>query len=114
MARTFAIFVLLGLVAGCATSNGESTSEPEIMAGDKKGGSKKGGTTEQPSGETPPASDGDQSSGGKCTPKTCEQIGVKCGKHDDGCGGTTDCGACDPSCTPKKCTDLNQTCGKQE
>jgi hypothetical protein len=31
-----------------------------------------------------------------CTPLTCDD--VACGKHDDGCGGTLDCGEC---CVPK-------------
>jgi len=29
-----------------------------------------------------------------CTPKTCEDLGWECGKGDDGCGGTVDCGTC--------------------
>lgn len=29
-----------------------------------------------------------------CTPKTCEQLGVECGRASDGCGETLDCGKC--------------------
>ncbi|HEY8077846.1 MAG TPA: hypothetical protein VIF62_27155 [Labilithrix sp.] len=46
-----------------------------------------------------------------CTPKTCEDLGGKCGDHDDGCGGTVSCGACKPACTPKTCAQLGKTCG---
>ncbi len=114
MSRTVGIIVLLGLITGCATTNGDATSEPEIMAGDKKGGSKKGNKDQPSEEEAPPTDDGDESSGGKCTPKTCAQIGVSCGKHEDGCGGTVDCGECDPNCKPKTCEALGKTCGKHD
>jgi hypothetical protein len=29
-----------------------------------------------------------------CPPATCESLGVSCGVHSDGCGGTIDCGPC--------------------
>jgi hypothetical protein len=40
-----------------------------------------------------------------CTPATCDQLG--CGKQDDGCGNTLDCGEC---CTPKDIC-LDNDCG---
>jgi YD repeat-containing protein len=30
----------------------------------------------------------------KCTPKTCEALGAKCGQLSDGCSATLDCGSC--------------------
>lgn len=52
---------------------------------------------------------------GSCAPRTCQAIGKKCGAHDDGCGGTLDCGKCvDSVCTPKTCEELGKTCGKQD
>jgi hypothetical protein len=62
-----------------------------------------------------------------CTPKTCAQLGIKCGPAGDGCGGTLACGVCgsgqtcggggkasvcgSPSCTPKTCAQLGIQCG---
>ena len=31
----------------------------------------------------------------QCMPMTCAELGVECGLHDDGCGGTVDCGDCE-------------------
>lgn len=33
-----------------------------------------------------------------CSPKTCDSLGLKCGKASDGCGNELDCGECEPSC----------------
>lgn len=55
--------------------------------------------------------------GDVCTPKTCEDFQGACGSHDDGCGGTFSCGACESAadtCVPKTCTDLKQTCGNHD
>jgi hypothetical protein len=61
-----------------------------------------------------------------CTPKTCTDFGVECGKSGDGCGGILDCGTCvapascgcgtpskcgTPSCSPKTCMDQGIECG---
>jgi hypothetical protein len=49
-----------------------------------------------------------------CIPGTCESFGAGCGQHDDGCGGTIDCGAC---CTPRdycnqgECGIVDDGCG---
>lgn len=43
-----------------------------------------------------------------CVPGDCAALGLDCGQHDDGCGGTLDCGAC---CQPVTCSDLGLTCG---
>jgi hypothetical protein len=32
-------------------------------------------------------------------PKTCAQLGIKCGPSGDGCGGQIDCGTCTPPMT---------------
>jgi hypothetical protein len=39
--------------------------------------------------------------GGRCTPRTCIQLGLACGAAGDGCGGLLQCGTC----------TLPQTCG---
>ena len=54
-----------------------------------------------------------------CKPKTCADLGQTCGSHDDGCGQTLDCGACEcpggqapePSCGP--CGLGQSACGPQ-
>ncbi len=75
---------------------------------------------------------GSTGDGGTCTPKTCADLGVNCGKVLDGCGTLIDCGSC-PSgqgcgvggqanvcgnitpdggtCTPKTCAQQNINCG---
>lgn len=30
----------------------------------------------------------------ECQPETCPSLGYECGTHNDGCGGTVDCGGC--------------------
>src|SRR5687767_7852436 len=93
------MLTLTGLVAGCSTSNENQPSrwDPEVAQDDKKpdnknknrssgGGGGGGGASEEAD---------DQPSGNTCTPKTCAQLGVTCGTHADGCGGTAACGACD-------------------
>ena len=61
-----------------------------------------------------------------CVPKTCLQLGAKCGSAPDGCGGKVECGTC-PSgqlcggggvnqcgnnpCTPKTCSQVAASCG---
>jgi uncharacterized protein YkwD len=62
-----------------------------------------------------------------CVPGTCAGLGAGCGKIDDGCGTTLECGACPDGqtcggggpnqcgagpCQPKTCADLKATCGK--
>lgn len=52
---------------------------------------------------------------GSCAPQTCRSAGKTCGTHDDGCGGSIDCGKCVANgCEPKSCQDLGKTCGKQD
>ncbi len=63
-----------------------------------------------------------------CTPRTCTDIGLKCGPAGDGCGGLLDCGKCTvagescggggvpgvcggPKCTPRTCASVGATCG---
>jgi hypothetical protein len=62
-----------------------------------------------------------------CTPKTCAQLGFKCGPAGDGCGGVLDCGTCAPPdwcggggvpgvcghtpCPPWTCASLAIQCG---
>jgi hypothetical protein len=62
---------------------------------------------------------------GTCVPKTCDDLGAKCGSVQDGCGGTIQsCGTCvDPDecggggkpnecgCTALTCTDFAGACG---
>jgi hypothetical protein len=49
---------------------------------------------------------------GACTPKTCAEMGVTCGKSGDGCddGVVLDCGACQ-TCTPRTCAEAGAQCG---
>lgn len=47
-------------------------------------------------GDEPPAVKPPSST--TCAAKTCESLGLRCGKASDGCGHELDCGACDPSC----------------
>jgi hypothetical protein len=61
-----------------------------------------------------------------CIPKSCEELGKKCGTWADGCGGQKFCGdcpygtcnpttgecECTPSCTGKKCGDADGCGGK--
>jgi hypothetical protein len=100
------VFTALACVTGCTTTSNDAEDsppqEPEVKAGKKGGGAK---STD---------GDGDQAGGGKCTPKTCEKLGVSCGTQEDGCGGTVDCGACDPSCVKKTCAVLQKSCGKHD
>jgi hypothetical protein len=35
-----------------------------------------------------------------CAPESCESLGVACGVHPDGCGGSVSCGPCDPTAEP--------------
>ena len=69
------------------------------------------------------------SDGGPCTPNTCASLNVNCGLQSNGCGGTLDCGSCNPpatcggggpslcgvpdsgTCTPLTCTGLGFNCG---
>lgn len=101
MARS--LLLLLGVLAlsACTTSNGDTAEEaPEIGS---------------PRRNTPRSGDrDDDQAGSECTPKSCSDLAVTCGTYDDGCGGTTDCGSCDPSCTPKTCEELGKTCGKHD
>jgi hypothetical protein len=62
-----------------------------------------------------------------CTPLTCQQQGLSCGKAGDGCGNLIDCGPCPPgqtcggggtpgkcgapNCTPRTCASINANCG---
>jgi uncharacterized protein YjdB len=48
--------------------------------------------TDEPVPSFPDGGDGDQ-----CVPLTCGDLGVGCGEHDDGCGGTIVCDACPAS-----------------
>ena len=48
--------------------------------------------TDEPAPSFPDGGDGDQ-----CVPLTCGDLGVGCGEHDDGCGGTITCSACPAS-----------------
>jgi len=103
MLRSLAALLLLSAAVGCSTTNGDPTSaEPEIT--DAKKPDKKGSTTDP---------DGEQTNS-TCTAKTCTDLGVTCGSHDDGCGGKAECGTCDPSCKAKTCAELKKTCGKHD
>jgi hypothetical protein len=71
-----------------------------------------------------------------CTPKTCADLGLTCGRNADGCGGVVDCGSCSApafcggagfsncgtgaadagagpvkGCTPATCRSLGAGCG---
>ncbi|MBI2390123.1 MAG: hypothetical protein HYV09_11095 [Deltaproteobacteria bacterium] len=71
---------------------------------------------------------------GSCTPKTCTELGAKCGKQGDGCGSLIDCGTCvapetcggggvpnvcgmggpgpdGGACVPKTCAAMGFDCG---
>lgn len=61
--------------------------------------------------DQPPADEQDEPGGATCEPKTCAQLGVTCGTHDDGCGSTVLCGACTSQCQPKTCAQLGKSCG---
>jgi hypothetical protein len=56
------------------------------------------------------------SSGEKCARQTCESLAKTCGTHDDGCGGTLDCGTpcVDGACEPKSCEQLGKACGRHD
>ncbi len=49
---------------------------------------------------------------GACMPKTCAELGVKCGKSGNGCddGVVLDCGECSP-CESRTCADAGAQCG---
>lgn len=44
-----------------------------------------------------------------CTPKSCVDLGKKCGQWLDGCGGVLDCGGC---ISPKTCDFSTGNCSK--
>ena len=65
-----------------------------------------------------------------CTPRTCQQLGLSCGRIDDGCGCPLDCGSCTApdvcggggvpgqcgtpdggACVPRTCADVGVICG---
>lgn len=99
MLRPFLSSMALGgallLVSGCAATEADpSWDEPEIAVPKRE----------------EKAGDGKN----ECAPKSCADLAVSCGSYDDGCGGQTDCGSCDPSCQPKTCADLGKTCGKHD
>jgi hypothetical protein len=74
---------------------------------------------------------GTSSDAGKCTPKTCADLGANCGAVSDGCGGLLQCGTCATgqqcglggpnvcgttvpeggTCTPQTCADQGLSCG---
>lgn len=56
----------------------------------------------------------ERTSGGTCRKKTCAELGLTCGEGRDGCGGTLDCGTCNPNCKAKTCAALGKTCGKHD
>ncbi len=68
---------------------------------------------------------GEEADTGECIPESCESLEVECGEHDDGCGGTLECGECEGAnagcmegmcvdeCTPDTCEDLDAECGEQ-
>src|SRR5262245_49221243 len=98
MVRSVVALLLLGIVAGCAPTNADGSAEEPEVKGGKKGKSKndddgtgsKNDDTTTPQG-APGGGDGDKSSGGSCTAKTCTQLGVTCGTHDNGCGAKLEC-----------------------
>jgi hypothetical protein len=62
-----------------------------------------------------------------CLPKTCDELGISCGRAPDGCGGVLQCGectaegvcpmggragACSP-CVPQTCASQSFNCGSQ-
>lgn len=64
---------------------------------------------------------------GRCTPRTCADVGAECGEISDGCGGTLECGACEDdaicglwqsnqcgTCTPTTCEAEGVECGTVE
>ncbi len=61
-----------------------------------------------------------------CTPLSCASLGLRCGPAGDGCGGTINCGMCQPpqtcggggmpgvcggGCIPRTCAQLGYNCG---
>ena len=54
---------------------------------------------------------GGDASDPSCTAKTCEDYGGECGTHDNGCGGTINCGECTSACAARTCAQLGKTCG---
>ncbi len=87
MKRLFAALLFLPLFAACSEDEGAARGwDPEIN------GAK------------------------SCAPATCESLAKTCGTHEDGCGGTIECGeACvDSACVPRTCQDLSKTCGKHD
>jgi hypothetical protein len=57
-----------------------------------------------------------------CVPKACASLGYSCGSASDGCGGTLNCGSCQPGyscssgqcvagCVPTTCAAANYLCG---
>ncbi len=58
-----------------------------------------------------------------CGPDTCSSLSAGCGEHDDGCGESLNCGACNDfpnstcddgecRCTPDTCETLGKACGE--
>jgi hypothetical protein len=53
----------------------------------------------------------------ECVPITCEELGIECGDHSDGCGATLACGECADGnvcdsgiCVPKKEQQIDEAC----
>lgn len=62
------------------------------------------------------------SSNALCTRRTCADLALQCGIHDDGCGNALDCGGCADGgkcqgghcqCEATTCPDLSAMCGTQ-
>jgi hypothetical protein len=52
-----------------------------------------------------------------CTPATCQSLGKQCGAWPDGCGGTLQCGTCEPglSCKDGRCVVCTpDQCGRRQ
>jgi len=94
------------IVIACADSD-TTNGTPIIDGGSSSGTVKKDGGSSSGNAETGPT----------CTKQTCESVEGKCGNHDDGCGGSFNCGACvdlTDACAPATCEKLGKTCGTFE
>jgi hypothetical protein len=112
--RNIALLTFVLGAFGCGGSAASTVGGGDDASGDDAGGDVGDDSTPWLLGET----DG-------CTPTTCGAQGKNCGKVDDGCGGSLDCGVCpgilvcgaqSPNvcgCVPKTCTALGVNCGQQ-
>jgi hypothetical protein len=106
---SIAFVALLGASTIACAGDEEPSSGPEVAIPPRQSAP----DSDRPSSNETKTSEDEQVSAKACVPKTCEQLGETCGKHDDGCGAQADCGVCE-ACVPKTCQQLGKSCGEHD